>query len=406
MIDENSLEKLLRPLIEVDTSNPPGRNYTRIVKIIEQQLAPTGCEVQLVEAPENRVKELYKEVESVSGSRINLIASLRRGKGKTIILNGHTDVVPANGIWMYPPFKLSKKGRKWYGRGVADMKGALATLILVFKELADNPNWKGTIILTAVADEEIGGYTGTAYLHDSGLVKGDYCIVGDGDATHITNAANGCLRFRVTLKGKSVHASRNWLGVNAINKAAKLITRLEEYNDSLHNKKSKVLVNPDFGVDRITPSLTVGLIKGGTKVNIVPDKCVVNIDRRTIPEENKGEAIIEFEEILKEFKRKDEDFDYNLLTGGFHDSFQIPEDNELIITLRRAYEEVTKSRCEVWGGLGCYDAAHVAKHNIPVAVLGASRVDSNIHGINEQVRIEDLINLGRIIKETVLRLTK
>ncbi|GAH21026.1 unnamed protein product, partial [marine sediment metagenome] len=76
------------------------------------------------------------------------------------------------------------------------------------------------------------------------------------------------------------------------------------------------------------------------------------------------------------------------------------------VTLRRAYEEVTKSRCEVWGGLGCYDAAHVAKHNIPVAVLGASRVDSNIHGINEQVRIEDLINLGIIIKETVLRLTK
>ena len=97
---------------------------------------------------------------------------------------------------------------------------------------------------------------------------------------------------------------------------------------------------------------------------------------------------------------------YNLLTGGFHDSFQIPEDNELIMTLRRVYEEVTKSRCEVWGGLGCYDAAHVAKHNIPVGVLGASRVDSNIHGINEQVYIEDLINLGRIIKETVLRLTK
>ena len=406
MINEESIEAILRPLIEVDTSNPPGKNYVNIVKIIRDQLAYTDCEVKLVKPSVKRVKELRKENSEISDDRVNLIASLDRGQGKTVILNGHTDVVPAIGHWTYPPFKLSKKSGEWYGRGVADMKGPLAVLILVFIEMAMNKNWRGKLVLTATVDEEIGGYTGLSYLMDEGLVKGDYCIVGDGDVSNITNASNGCLRFIVTLKGKAVHASRNWTGVNAIEKAARLIVKLERYNSSLLKKKSKIATSSDYGVDKLTPSLTVGLIKGGTKVNIVPDQCVIEVDRRVIPEESKNQAIEEFKKILKDFEKEDDDFKYNLLVERLHDTFYTSRDNEVIKALSTSYEEVKGERCEILGGLGCYDAAHVAKNGIPVAVLGVARPESNIHGLNEKAKISDLADFGNIIKNTVIKLMK
>jgi len=404
MIAESSLEAILKPLIETDTSNPPGRNYQRICEIIKEQLEPAGCEIRLLKAPSERIKKLVGEAEGVSGERVNLVATLKKGEGKVLILNGHIDVVPATGSWTHPPFELTREGKYWYGRGVADMKGALAGLIKIVSDLSSNKNWSGTAILEAVCDEEIGGYTGTAYLHDAGLVRGDYCIVGDGNINHITNAANGCLRFRVVLRGKSVHSSMNWLGINAIEKASRLIALLEEYNSTLHQRKSKVPANPETGVDFVTPSITVGTIRGGTKVNIVPDECILEIDRRVSPEEDKGAAVAEFKRILDNLKASDKDFNYDLSTGGFHDSFKIPEDMEPIPTLREAYRKVTGTLCPIYGGLGCYDAAHVAKHGIPVAVLGTSRVESNVHGINERVRIRDVVSFTKIIEATTLKL--
>ncbi len=406
MIDEASIEKVLRPLIEVDTSNPPGENYGKLLKIVEEQVAPTGCEVQLLRPPEERVKELSKESENVAGERVNLVATLSRGQGKTVVLNGHIDVVPAVGEWTYPPFELTKKGKLWYGRGVSDMKGPLATLVLAFRELAENKRWNGKIILAATIDEEIGGYTGMGYLFEEGLVRGDYCIVADGDATNIVNAANGCLRIRVRFKGKAVHSSMNWRGVNAIEKAAKLATRLEKYNASLLKKRSKVHANADSGTTRLRPSVTTGVIRGGTKVNVVPDECVVEIDRRVIPEEDKAEAAEEFKGILKELAAKDKDFKYDLLIGGFHNAFITPPDNPLIKALKSSYRQVRGESCSVVGTLGCVDASYAARAGVPAAVFGASRIENNVHGLDEKVRIADLVSLGPIVEKTVLKLMR
>ena len=155
----------------------------------------------------------------------------------------------------------------------------------------------------------------------------------------------------------------------------------------------------------MTPSLTVGLIKGGTKVNIVPDNCVMDIDRRVIPEEKKINAIEEFKQILNEFEGKDKDFSYNLLIGGSHDSFRTPEDIMLINALQSSYEQVKQEKCSIYGGLGCYDAAHASKHGISTAVFGTSRTtESNVHGTDERARISDIVNFGNIIERTVLKL--
>jgi len=405
-MDEPSIESILRSLVEVDTTTPPGRNYGEITNIIRQQLLPTGCEIKLVKTPEERVRELVREVEGTAGERINLVASLERGKGKTVILNAHVDVVPVGGGWAYQPFSLTKSEGKFYGRGVADDKGPLAMFILAFRELAENPDWKGSIVLAATVDEEIGGYTGLSYLLDEGIVTADYCIIGDGSIEGITHASNGCLRFRVVFHGRSVHSSRNWLGVNAIEKAAKLITRLESYNELLHTRKSRIRANPNSGVEWLTPTLSVGVVKGGIKVNIVPDKCVLEIDRRVIPEEKKLDAVKEFKEILKELEREDEDFRYELVVGGFHNSWQTPENHELVATMRRAYEKVTKRPADVFGSLGCMDAAYAEQHNIPVVDFGVGRVESRTHGVDEFAYIKDIAEFGLIAKDALLQLLK
>lgn len=406
MIDESSLEAILRPLIEVDTSNPPGKNYKQIADILKEQLAPTGCEIEFVKTPTERYKELARKVRGTSGERVNLVATLDRGEGKTMIFNAHVDVVPASSGWTKPPFNLTRMKDEWYGRGVSDDKGPLAMFVLILRELAKTSGWRGKIILAATVDEEIGGYTGLGYLLDEGKIRGDYCIVGDGDIDSISNAANGCLRFIVTITGKSVHSSMNWMGINAVEKAAKLITRLEAYNKILNTRKSNVPTNPDKGVKYLTPSLTVGLIRGGIKVNIVPDNCMLEVDRRVIPEENKIEAIEEFEKILEEIKKEDKDFNYTLDIDGLHDSFYVREDDELITMACKVYEEVTKKNGRVLGTLGCLDTSYVAKRNIPALTFGVARVDSNIHGVDERVKIKDLIDFGRIVKETTQRLLK
>ena len=406
MLDESTLEQVLASLIEVNTSNPPGRNYGRINHIIKKHLASSGCKFNLVTVPPTRVRELIKEAEGISGERVNLIASLERGVGKTIILNAHVDVVPAGKGWTYPPFKLTRRNRVWYGRGVADDKGPLAAFIIILNELAKNPNWQGKIILAPTIDEEIGGHTGLSYLLDSGLLRGDSCIVGDGGIENIANAANGCLRFRVAIKGRSVHSSMNWFGINAIEKASKLIKRVAEYDNALHKIKSNIPANPQMGVNRLTPTITVGVINGGTKVNIVPNTCVLEIDRRLIPEEEKAEAITSFTSILEDLSRVDKDFQYDLKIGGFHDSFITSMNDEVVTTLSQTYNELLRKKCHIYGSLGCLDASHVARHNIPVVAFGASRVESNYHGLDEQVRIDDLLNFGNIIKMTVLRMLK
>lgn len=406
MIDESKIELILRPLIQVDTTNPPGRNYRKIVEIIEHQLLPTGCSIKKVKTPKARIKGLSKVVEGVDGERVNLIAHMRKGKGKTLLLNAHVDVVPAGSGWRYPPFTLVKSGRRLYGRGVADDKGPLAVLILVFNELAKNSDWHGSLILTATVDEEIGGYTGLSYLLDQGLVTGDYCIVGDGSIESITHASNGCLRFRVLFRGKAVHSSMYWRGVNTIEKAAKLIERLEKYNKHLFTRKSKIQANPRSGVDWLTPCMTVGVIKGGVKVNIVPDRCVLEIDRRVIPEENKAEAIQEFIEILKELKKEDENFNYEIQVGGFHNAFVTPKSHKLIKTFQHVYEKNKNEPARIFGSLGCLDASYVVEHNIPTVNFGVRRIESRVHGIDEFAYIDDMRDFGIITKETILKLLK
>jgi succinyl-diaminopimelate desuccinylase len=374
MMDESNIESTLRPLVEVNTSNPPGRNYRKIAIIIKQQLLPIGCEIKLVKTPEERVKALASEVEGTSGERINLVATLKRGKGKTILLNAHSDVVPVGTGWTYSPFALTKDEGRFYGRGVSDDKGPLAVFILVLKELAVNPDWKGSIQLAVTVDEEIGGYTGLSCMLDEGIVAADYCIVSDGVITGITNASNGGLQFRVVLHGKSVHSSMNWRGINAIEKASKLIARLEKYNKLLYTSaralKCKIRVNPESGVNYLTPSISVGVVQGGIKVNIIPDRCVVEIDRRVIPEEKKSDAVKEFKEILEALKREDAEFSYELVVRGPYNSWQTPENHELVTTMSQVYEKVTKSPAPVRGALGCLDACYAAEHQIPVVNFG------------------------------------
>jgi len=404
MMDEASIQLILQPLIEVNTITPPGKNYKKIANIVKEQLLPTGCDIKIIKTPEKRVRELHQETDGILGERVNLVATLTRGEGKSIMLNAHVDVVPVGTGWTYPPFTLSKKDEKYFGRGVADDKGTLAMLILVFKELARDPNWKGSIVLTATVDEEIGDYTGLAYLLDQCIVTADYCIVGDGSIEYITNASNGCLRIRIIVHGKSVHSSMNWMGVNAIEKAARLITRLEKYNKALHTRKSKIPANPRSGVEWLTPSLTAGMINGGIKVNIIPDRCIIEIDRRVLPDEDKSAAVEEVKAILDELAIDDEEFHYDFFAGGFHDSWQTPETHELVTAMQSAFKKVLKKKVNVFGGLGCLDASYVAKHKIPVVNFGVSRIESRVHGVDECVYIKDLQDFGLIIKETILSL--
>ncbi len=215
-----------------------------------------------------------------------VIAEVGSGR-KTILLNGHMDVVPEGNrkMWRDDPYSGKLDGKGLYGRGAVDMKGGLATLMHTFAEVADSTEHK--VIFTAVPDEEVGGGKGARHLAEK--YRPNLVLLGEPSGSKLIGLGEkGHLQITLVGKGKTAHASLPSLGSNAIMKVVRDIDRL--------SRISSVKVNvPDYakpmlqagvkelGADVGTITFNPGKIKGGLKMNVVPDHCEVGIDIRLPP---------------------------------------------------------------------------------------------------------------------------
>ena len=277
----NEIE-LTQELVRINSENPPG-NEKKIAKYIKDFLEDLKIQTKLIEFEKNRV---------------NLIASI--GKGKGLMLNGHMDTVPAGDLnnWKYDPFGGKTVKGKLYGLGSSDMKGGLATILIAVKNLA-REDFKKKLLLTFVADEE-SGQTGTRYLvkNRKDIFKDiKYGLTAESNDLKITIAQKGVTHLTIKLKGKAAHGSTPELGDNAILKASDFIQELKKLTKKLKNKKNKMLGNG---------TISIGTINGGTKVNIVPDFCEIEVDRRLIPGETPTIALNQIKRLLKKLKIKAE----------------------------------------------------------------------------------------------------
>ena len=216
--------------------------------------------------------------------RPNLIARYDAPAARrTLMFEVHLDTVPVEGMTINP-FGGEQRDGRLYGRGACDVKGSLAAMLLAFARLTrERPPGSASVILAMVSDEE-STHAGVLHLVETGITQGvDLAIVAEPTGFDLVNRHKGTARWRIRTRGVACHSSTPELGHNAIYTMAPVLIGLEALGRSLNR--------PDL--DLGGPTLSVGTIQGGVGVNVVPDECVIEIDRRVMPGESSLEVVEE-----------------------------------------------------------------------------------------------------------------
>lgn len=396
-------------LVNIDTTVPPGLNYPKISQLLASELKDLGTTPTVSYIPEATIRRRVSPVVGLKGPRPNTYATVEGERdGPKILLNGHVDVVPADPTgWSHDPFKPVVKNGKIYGRGSADMKGSDACEIYSIKALLETGvKFSGSISPTFTTDEEVGGYSGVNYLIDKHVITRDvdYCLSSDSGIEGLHIASLGDAEYLITVHGKPAHSGRGWTGVNAIEYGASLIEELKKLGVTVSRRRSRIDAEPIWGTKKMRPGLYVNTAKGGLKGNIIPDTFEILVDRRFIPEEKAGRVQKEVERVVKEFAAKHREVKVSFKPVLGYDPMYTAPNNRLVQTVRRVARKVLGRNVPLCGSQGSTDVAAVTALGVPVAVLGATRQDSNIHGIDEHVRINDLVSVTKILAHTYLEL--
>jgi succinyl-diaminopimelate desuccinylase len=282
------LVELLRRLIRIPTVNPPGEAYEEFCAAFEETLDGLGYATEVLRVPEARLDELAPHGHGLP--RPNLLARLENGPGPTVHLNGHYDVVPVGNDWTRDPFGGELADGWIYGRGAADMKSGLAAQVIAVEALR-RTEWSGTIVQSAVPDEETVGVdnAGMGFLVEQGRVEADAVIITEPfgpDGVGIGH--KGAIWGEITIFGKQAHGSSPRLGVNAVEAMARYLAQLDRHlRPQLDERITDLGVTPP---ESIHSTLSFDTIHGGAATNIVPDRCTVTFNRRLLPGEDLDEA--------------------------------------------------------------------------------------------------------------------
>ncbi|MEA2075315.1 MAG: ArgE/DapE family deacylase [Euryarchaeota archaeon] len=394
----------LKKLVKIPTFVPPGEHYGEIVDWLIPVFNDLGFKCERVDMPVD-IYKTRQRTEELSGVRANLLATKDCGAKESVDVYTHLDVVPAGEGWSTPPFEPAIKDGRIYGRGTADSKGSVASLLTALRIMNEQGlESKYNIRVALTTDEELGLYSGLCFFADEGLLQGDYLLCMDGDNEGVCVATNGVMNWEMKVLGRSCHSSMPFLGVNAIENAAVVIRELDALRRDIERRESKVPCSSEMteitGQKHIKPVFNVTMINGGVKENLIPPSCTLRGDRRYIPEEAIEDVVKEFEAAIETIKTR-RGIDLELyLKPGFPPLFTDPDDDdEWVSRVKAAASDafgVSKETIGVQGGL---DIAYAVKRtHQPVCALGVgSWTESNAHGPDENVRISDLKNYVKFL---------
>jgi len=386
----------VKELVKVPTVNPPGEHYQEIAELLARRLSEIGLEVEIIGVPREELSRYGVELPR------SIVVGVLRGseRGRKIVLNGHYDVVPPGHGWTTDPFQPVVRDGRVYGRGTADMKGAIASMIIAAKAIIEsNVALKGDLYLTFVPDEETGGHLGSGYLVRRGLIAGDGCIIGEPSGiSSVVTAQKGALWLELVTLGRAAHGSMPHLGLNAVEKMAKVITAFEKLKEELALLKSRV------GFPEPVRHTTInigGVIRGGTKVNVVPDSCSCTLDIRVIPEETTETIERRVREFLESLREEDPELRYELRVLERIEPARTPEDEEIVKACIRAVEDVA-GRAPTIEGLTGFTDMRWFKEVMPTVIYGPGSMEQ-AHVPDEYVNLEDLVVASKVYLLTIMR---
>jgi acetylornithine deacetylase/succinyl-diaminopimelate desuccinylase family protein len=354
--------QLLRDLVAIPSVNPqgdPGTDRTgegEIAKFIGAFLRRIGADV---------------EFQYVEPGRPNVIGKLAaRGRARrSVALGPHTDTVSVRGMTI-APFDPVVRGGRLYGRGSCDTKGTLAPFLWAMKRLAESPgaNRANEIVFVGLMGEESGN-DGAKFLMRRGksrlLGKPDFAVVGEPTGLEIVNAHKGSLWFRITTRGRSCHGSTPERGENAIYKMTRIVNWLERDFAARLTRRHPLL-------GRAT--VNVGTIRGGSKVNIVPDRCEIEVDHRSLPGGDHAK-------LLRLLRAKFSPVEIEVFNDN--SGLDTPASHPLVAQLCAA----SGGRCA--GAPWFADAAIFAQHGVPAVAFGGGSI-AQAHTKDEFVAVSQV----------------
>jgi acetylornithine deacetylase len=372
--------ELLSDLVKINSVNPslvPG--------------APGEAEIAEYIGDYMRGLGLETEIEEVAPGRVNAVGTMKgTGGGPTLMLNGHTDTVGIHYMEIDPLDPVVKEG-KMYGRGTNDMKGGLASILSAVKAITDSGvDLKGDLVVAAVCDEEYASI-GTERLMES--VKVDSAIVCEPTEFQVTVAHKGFAWIDIETRGIAAHGSAWQIGVDAIAKMGKVQVGLESLQEESLMKRSHKLVGP--------PSIHSSIIEGGRELSTYPDRCKLQVERRLIPGETKGDVEAELDNLLGSIGDIDPKFDGGYEITFFRGPLEVATDSEICRVLVECSKEVKGETPYFTGSSGWMDTQIIARTGAPAVAFGP--VGSGSHAAVEYVEIDSVLEAARVLEKTVRR---
>jgi acetylornithine deacetylase len=267
----------------VDTEALAARSLDILARLVAFDTTSRGSNLALIDYVEGELAALGlfgRRVPNAEGTKTNLFASVGPMVEGGVVLSGHTDVVPVDGQpWTSDPFVLTRRGERLYGRGTCDMKGFLALALAAAPELAKAPLAR-PVHLAFSYDEEIGCLGAPAMIEAIAreLPRPLAVIVGEPTNMEAVRGHKGICAFKVTVNGREAHSSLTHLGVSAVMAAVKLMGMLSDLAEALERG-----ADPQSPFTPKGATLTIGVVNGGTALNILARECVFWFDLRTPP---------------------------------------------------------------------------------------------------------------------------
>lgn len=387
----------LQRLVQFATVNPPG-NEGGHQAFVAAELEALGLEVSMVEAQPGRP---------------NVIGVLKgTGGGKNLLhYAGHADVVTAGdeSQWAYPPFAGEVHDGWLYGRGAVDHKAPIAASLGALRAIVTNGiRLQGDLIFLVPVDEECGSYAGTKYLLEQNRLYGDMGIYASaGFLPEILISCAGSVQFEVTVRGRTAHGGWSHKGINAIEKASKLVLALQSMVFTTVNPMWK----PEHEKDRLAPSrtgaMTVTQIESSSPAGSVPDVCVLRATRRLVPNETVAEAKAQIEAVVDRLRKDDPNFNAEIRYVAAVNGLNTAPDDPLVQHVSEAVRDIGLEPV-IGGSSGGFDARWIVdKLGIPFVSYGAGWNGPDgklcLHVPNEAITIADLMGMARAYAMIMLR---
>ena len=360
------MRELLERLVAIESVNPTlvagGAGEGEIARFVASWLEERGVVV---------------EMDELAPGRENVVGRVRgSGGGRSLLLNGHLDTVGLGGADAGLSPRL--EGRHLYGRGGYDMKASVAAMMEVAAR-AVGLGLAGDVIVTLVADEEALSI-GTERV--AATIRADAAIVAEPTELRLAVAHRGFVWLDVETGGRAAHGSMYDLGEDAIVRMGPVLVGLERLDAELAERPSHPLLG--------RASVHASLIEGGTELSTYPDRCVVKVERRTLP----GETVDGVAEELRALAPG-----AAVMPFFSREPLETPRDSAVVALVSRCAEHVLGSAAEVVGVPFWTDAALLAAAGIPTVVFGPR--GAGAHADAEWVDLDSAEQLAEILLAAV-----